>query len=244
MTKLLISDTCDVVARRKSDGHLFISAETQLASISQSLGINETIYGSIGNKPLTKMRGQKEVTSTVRNAFFDLEILSMTQGVAIEANGTASIYKREDDLTVVDNTGTLKVTITDTTVTTVFVRNKDGETVSATAATGSVTVPTGHAAIGDKVSVTYKKSVTGNVVTFDGEKFSEAYELEFKTIAYNPDTNQVVKDIYIQLDHAVPSGDFEMSFENGSAIAPEIAFDCLTAPNSTEIGRIIEVDRV
>ncbi|PLR99646.1 hypothetical protein [Bacillus sp. T33-2] len=243
MTKLLISDTADAVIRRKSDGHVFISAETQLTSLAQSLGINEKIFGGIGNKPLAIMRGQKEITSTLRNAFFDLELLSMTQGVAIDEDGTASVYKRDDDLTVTDNAGALEVTITDTTVTTVYVRNKDGVTVSATAATGKVTVPTGHAVANDKVSVTYKKSVTGNVVTFDADKFSEAYEIEYHTIGYDPATNQVVKDIYIQLDNAVPSADFEMSFENGTAIAPEITFDALTPPNSREIGRIIEVDR-
>lgn len=242
--KLLISDTADAVIKRKSDGHVFITAETQLTSLAQSLGINEKVFGGIGNKPLTIMRGQKEITSTLRNAFFDLELLSMTQGVAINEAGTASVYKREDDLTVTDNAGTLKVTITNTTVTTVYVRNTGGETVEAASATGVVTVPVGHAVVGDKVSVSYKEAVTGNVVTFDAEKFSEAYEIEYHTIGYNPDTNQVVKDIYIQLDHAVPSSDFDMSFENGNAIAPEITFDALTPANSKEIGRIVEVDRV
>jgi hypothetical protein len=69
--KLLVMDTADVVMKRKSDGHVFITAEAQLTSISQSLGINEKIYGGIGNKPLAIMKGQKEVTSTLRNAFYD-----------------------------------------------------------------------------------------------------------------------------------------------------------------------------
>lgn len=242
--KLLISDTCNAVIKRKSDGHIFATAETQMASISQSLGVNEKIFGGIGNKPLSIMRGQKEITSTLRNAFFDLELLSMTQGVAIDEDGSASIYEREDDLIVVDNTGTLKVTVVGTPVgTTVHVINAAGESASATVATKVVTVPTGHALEGEKVSVIYTKDVTGNVVAFNTEKFAEAYEIQYHTIAYNPSTNQVVKDIYIQLDHAVPSSDFELSFEAGSAIAPEITFDALNAPNSKEIGRIIEVDR-
>jgi len=241
--KLLISDTCDAVVKRKSDGHVFATAETQLTSISGSLGVNEKIFGGIGNKPLSIMRGQKEMTSVLRNAFFDLELLSMTQGVAIDEDGTASVYEREDDLVVVENTG-LEVTLTGTPVgSTVYVINGAGETVSATVATKKVTIPVGHAVAGEKVSVTYKKNVTGNIVAFDSEKFAEAYEIEYHTIAFNPATNQIVKDIYIQLDHAVPSSDFELSFEAGSAIAPEINFDALTAPNSKEIGRIIEVDR-
>jgi len=244
MVKLLISDTADAVIKRKSDNHVFITAETQLASISQTLGINEKIFGSIGNKPLAIMRGQKEVTSTLRNAFYDKEILSMTQGVSVKEDGTVTVYKREDGLTVTDNAGVLEVEITGTPVgTTAYVRNEVGETVQATITAKKVTVPTGHAMMSDLVSVTYQASVTGDIVELDSDKFAEAHVIEYHTIAYDPSTNRVVKDIYIQLDHVIPSGEFELSFENGAAIAPEINFEALAAPNSTQIGRIVEVTR-
>src|SRR5690554_1347591 len=144
--KLLISDTADVVMRRKSDGHVFITAEAQLTSISQTLGINEKIYGGIGNKALAVMKGQKEVTSTLRNAFYDQEFLAVTQGVSIDENGSATVYKTEKGLEVVDNGGTLEATITGTPVdNTVIVRNAKGEIEESTATTGKVAVPTGHA---------------------------------------------------------------------------------------------------
>lgn len=242
--KLLISDTADVVMKRKSDGHVFITAESQLSSISGTLGINEKIYGGIGNKSLAVMKGQKEVTSTLRNAFYDQEFLSLTQGVAIEVDGTATVHQTEKGLTVADNAGTLEVTIENTTATTVHVRNAKGEVEEATSATGTVTVPVGHAVEGEIVSVTYQESVTGDIVELDSEKFAEAFTLEYHTIAYDPDTNKVVKDIYIQLDHVIPNDEFELSLENGTAVAPEVNFECLAAPNSTSIGRIMEVDRV
>ncbi|TCJ01085.1 hypothetical protein [Cytobacillus praedii] len=243
--KLLVTDTADVVMKRKSDGHIFITAEAQLTSISQSLGINEKIYGGIGNKPLAIMKGQKEVTSTLRNAFYDQEFLSLTQGVAITENGSATVHKTEKGLKVAENAGTLEVTITGTPVgDTVYVRNAKGEVESATVATNKVTVPTGHAVKDEIVSVTYLSAITGSIVELDAEKFAEAFTLEYHTIAYDPDTNKVVKDIYIQLDHVVPSDEFELSLENGNAIAPEVNFECMASPNATSIGRIIEVDRV
>lgn len=242
--KLLVIDTADVVMKRKSDGHIFITAEAQLTSISQTLGINEKIYGGIGNKPLAIMKGQKEVTSTLRNAFYDQEFLSLTQGVEIQEDGSATIFNTEKGLTVTDNAGTLEVTISDTTVTTAYVRNAKGQTESVAAASGKVTIPTGHAAEGEIVSVTYEKTITGDIVELDAEKFAEAFTLEYHTIAYDPATNKVVKDIYIQLDHVVPNDEFELSLENGTAIAPEVNFECMAAPNATSIGRIIEVDRV
>lgn len=242
--KLLVIDTADVVMKRKRDGHIFITAEAQLSSISGTLGINEKIYGGIGNKALAVMKGQKEVTSTLRNAFYDTEFLALTQGVAIEEGGAALVYKTEKSLIVEENAGVLEVTISNATVTTVHVRNAKGATEVATATAGKVAVPEGHAAVGEIVSVTYQADVTGDIVQLDSEKFAEAYTLEYHTIAYDPDTNAVVKDIYIQLDHVIPMDEFELSLENGTAIAPEVNFECLAAPNSTQIGRIIEVDRV
>lgn len=242
--KLLVVDTCDVVMKRKSDGHIFITAEAQLTSISQSLGINEKIFGGIGNKSLAIMKGQKEVTSTLRNAFYDQEFLSLTQGVAITEGGSATVYKTEKSLKVVDNSGVLEVTINGTPKDdTVYVRNSKGEVETSTVTTGKVAVPTGHAKEGEIVSVTYQEDITGNIVELDAEKFAEAFTLEYHTIAYDPDTNKVVKDIYIQLDHVVPSDEFELSLENGNPIAPEVNFECMASPNSTSIGRIIEEDR-
>lgn len=244
MSKLLIIDTADAVMKRKSDGKVFVTSETQLASISQSLGIDEKIYGGIGNKPLAIMKGQKEITSTLRNAMYETSFLAMTQGVAIE-NGTATVYKDEKGLKVADDGGVLSVTITGNPKDgTAHVTNTGGDTLSATVADNKVTIPTGHAEPDDLVVVRYQEDVTGDIVRLDGDKFAEAYSLEYHTIGYDPDTNKVVKDIYIQLDHVVPGGDFELSFENGSAIAPEITFEAMVNPGTDNIGRVIEVDRV
>ena len=242
--KLLISDTADAIIKRKSDGHVFVTSEAQLASISQSLGINEKIFGGIGNKPLAIMKGQKEITSTLRNAFYDQEFLAMTQGVAITA-GSATVYQTEAGLVVTRVGDGLQVTINGTPINDIaYVTNKVGETIPAVVTTNVVDIPDGHAEEGQLVSVRYQAAVTADIVSLESDKFAEAFTLEYHTIGYDPETNKVVKDIYIQLDHVVPSGDFEMSLENGTAIAPEVSFEAMAAPNSTAIGRIIEVERV
>lgn len=244
MSKILINDTCDAVLKRKSDGHIVLTAETQLASIAQTLGVNERIFGGIGNKTLAMMRGQKEITSTLRNALFDLDFLSMTQGVSVEEDGDATVYKREDELKVVDNEGSLEVEIIGTPINdVVYIRNIQGKVEESTVTDGVVTIPEGFAADGELVSVTYREDITGDIVSIDSDKFGEAYEVEYHTIGYDTVTNQVVKDIYIQLDHVVPQGEFELGFENGTALAPEFVFDALTPPNSSRIGRIIQAAR-
>ncbi|MED3562249.1 hypothetical protein [Bacillus xiapuensis] len=240
--KTLINDTADVVFKRKSDGHLIFTAEAQLASISQQIQ-EDKLKGGIGNKTISLLRSDKEISLKVKNALFDLDWLSMTQGVAV-AEGTVNVYEREENLAVTDNAGTLQVTITGTPVgTTVSVINAKGESEQATVATKVVTVPTGHAAKGEKVAVVYQKSVTGNIVSLDSKKFSEQYAVEYHTIEYDPATNLVIADLYVQFDSVLPSGSFDLSFENGNALSPELDFTALTSTANSEIGRVIEVPR-
>jgi hypothetical protein len=238
--KTLIADTADVVMRRKSDGKTIFTAEAQIAGISQEISENE-VRGGIGNKKISVIRSDKNINLTTKMALFDLEYLSMTQGVAVES-GTATVTKKEE-LSVVGS-GTLTVTVTGTPANNkVTLINSKGVSQEFTAVAKACTVTAPFATAGEKVTALYKDTVTGNIVKLQSDTFSENYEVEYRTIAYNPVTNQVVADIYFQFDNCLPSGAFEISLENGNALAPELKFQALTAPNSSDIGRIVEVPR-
>ncbi|GLO66133.1 hypothetical protein [Oceanobacillus kimchii] len=242
MEQMVIHDTAEVVIKRKSDGHKVASAETQLASLTGSLGIDEKIYAGIGNKPIYRMRGQKELTTSFTNATFNLEFLSMSQGVDI-VNKEVTVYKKEDGLQVASDETGLTVTIKGQPIGgKVDIRKVDGTLVELEAQSGAVNLPEGDFAQGDSVSAIYRTKIVGNVVEIEASKFSEAFEIEYYTIGYDLQTQQVYKDIRIQLDHAIPGGDFELSFEAGSAISPEITFEAMVAPNSDKIGRVIVSD--
>ena len=242
--KALINDTADVTFTRKSDGKKIFTAEAQLASISQAV-TEEKLKGGIGNKTVALLRSDKEITLQVRNALFDLEWLSMTQGVAVKEDGTADINHKEEDLVVTDNAGALEVTLKGTpTGTTAYIINAKGDVEEAAITGTKVTVPTGYAVAGEKVAVSYIKQVVGKLVSFDSKKFAENYAVEYHTIEYDPATNQVVADLYIQFDNTVPAGAFDLSFENGTAISPELSFEALASATGSEIGRMIEVPRV
>lgn len=242
MNRYVINDTADVIWKRKSDGHLVFTTEAQLASISQAVS-EERLFGGIGNKTVAILSTEKTVDLTVRNSLWDLEYLSMTQGVAIESDGTATV-KKQEKLTVKDNSGTLELEVTGTPIGDVTVFDVDGTQESATPVTGVVEVPITFTAIeGDELDVIYNEEVTGGIVTFDSETFSEKYEVEYRTIAYDPSTMEVTQDIYIQFDEVKPSGNFEMSFENGTALTPELNFMVTTPLGKTEMGRVIKVAR-
>lgn len=243
MGKTYIADTADVVFRRKSDGHVVFTAEAQLAGLTSSAE-SEIIRGGIGNMALYQIRHSKGNDLTVRNATFSLEYLAMTQGVAVQEDGTAVVSEVEKGLKVEDDGGSLKVTIKGTPIeSTVTVINARGESDKAVVTTNTVDIQTGFAEEGEKVTVVYKTEVTGNVVNIDADKFSEGYEVQYKTIEYDTVSNKVVKDIYFIFDNAVPASDFEMQLENGTAYTPELTFTAMADPDTRQIGRIVEVER-
>lgn len=239
MGHLAVVDTADVFVRSKTSGKVFLTAEAQLTSISQTLGINESIFGGIGSRKLFTLKGQKEVTTTIRNALYNKDFLAMTQGVEVTED-SVRVHKREDNLAVTEEgTATIVGTPVDDTV---YVRNINGEIAESTHENGVVEVPQSIAKAGDMVSVTYHIETTGNVITIDADKFGESFEVEYRTIGYNTNTNEITHDIYIQLDNVVPNGEFELALENGTPLAPEFTFDAL-ASGGSEIGRIIEIPR-
>ncbi|CAI6287801.1 hypothetical protein NHM07_07885 [Bacillus subtilis] len=87
----------------------------------------------------------------------------------------------------------------------------------------------------------YQIEKVGRRLAIKASKFSERYEVEYRTIAYNPDTEEVYSDIYIQFPNVSPSGEFEMSLENGNALAPEIKFEALA--DTDEMAVVIETSR-
>lgn len=242
MSKLAVVDTADVFVKSKKTGKVFMTAEAQLTSLSQTLGINESIFGGIGSRKLFTFKGQKEVTTTIRNAFYDKNFLAMTQGVDVLEDDKAIVHKTED-LKVEQDEEALQVVIEGTPVgEDVHLRNKDGAVQTIKAVAGAVAIPEAFAEAGDIVTVAYQTEVTGDVIEIAADKFGEAFEVEYRTIGYDPNTNEVKVDIFIQLDNVVPNGEFELSLENGTAIAPEFTFDAL-AVQGNAIGRIIEVKR-
>lgn len=241
--RYVIADTCDVTWERIRDGKVIMTTESQLASISQAVS-EERIYGGIGGGTVALISSQKEIDLSVRDALWMLDYLEMTQGVEVNPAGEATILKETSGL-VSDNGGTLEVTISNTTATEGILIDKDGSQNPITLTSGVADLPLPAVAIeGESVKVLYKETVTGDMVTFNSDKFSELYSCTYRTIAFDPSTMEHKKDIIIQFDSVKPSGSFDMSFEMNSPIAPEMNFTVLTPLGKKEMGRILVTDPI
>ena len=99
--KTIVADTCDVVFKRISDGKVLLTAEAQLASVTQSI-TEEKVKGGIGNRDIAILRSEKEVSLKVRSAMFDSDWLEMVSGTSYKSE-TNMIHKKEDGLVVKKN---------------------------------------------------------------------------------------------------------------------------------------------
>ena len=245
--KTVIQDTCDVVFKRLSDGKVMLTAEAQLASVTQS--IQETkIKGGIGNKDIAILRSEKEVTLKVRSAMFDSDWLEMVSGTQYKSE-TNSIHKKEEGLVVRKNALKFEVTIKGTPKVggKIYLFDSKGvqQVLNASAAVAGVievTIP--KVAEGNIITALYDQDATGQTLTMDATKFPSKFMVEYHTIEYDADTNEVINDLYWIFNGATPAGNFDYSFEAGSPIAPEIDFTALAPIGSNEIGKVMEVPRI
>ena len=185
----------------------------------------------------------------MRSALANVEYWAMTQGVTVDEAGTARITAYRT-LPVADGaidvTGIMGEVVTGddgTAYVTVTQANGTQETVAPTDNGGVLSVPVTGYNDGDKVNVFYQREVIGNSISIDSTKFSHKYKVEMRTIAYDVETAQVKSDIYFIFPETIPSGEFDISLENGSVYTPEITFSVVNATGSNEMRQIIEVAR-
>lgn len=244
MNNIVIHDTAEVIITDLVDGRVVLNAEAQLAGIAGAIS-EEDLRGGIGNRKLYRIRTDKEITLTMRSALANVEYWAMTQGVTVDEAGTARITAYRT-LPVAD--GAIDVSA----IAGEIVPGDDGRTyITVTQANGTqeAVEPTENTVAvtgyndGDKVNVFYQKEVIGNSISIDSTKFSHKYKVEMRTIAYDVETAQVQSDIYFIFPETIPSGEFDISLENGSVYTPEITFSVVNASGSNEMGQIIEVAR-
>ena len=235
-----VIDTCDVTFRHRGTQNVIFTASAQLASVSQSVETEE-VKGGIGSQTQFTVRSDKALTLSVRDALFDSEWVEMQQGASFR-NGVVKLTQKEDSLIVADGKITIEGTPDEGKL---IVYNEEGaELVMEDVAAKEITIDPTFAKNGDTLMVIYENELEGRVLDIDGDKFPESYEVEYHTIEYSKATDMVMKDIYFKFFNVSPSGEFELGFENGTPIAPEMSFTCKSAPNSNKIGVMVEVPRV
>lgn len=269
--RYVIADTCDVTFERLSDNKVIATAEAQLASISQTVDEQE-VRGGIGGSLIATITSQKTIEASFRDALFSMDYLEMTQGtqageteVEYLVNMSAVYEEIEaiDDLSNADGSGVLKINAEN---------NEPAEQAVVGYITNPITglqrkieldnleIDVGNAKEffdlenakkidenytvedGMQVNVLVLVKATGMGISVRSDVFPEKFKLTYRTVAYDPQTMEHVKDIIIQFNEVKPSANFDLGFEMSTPIAPEFTLQVTKPQGCTELGRIIAVD--
>lgn len=236
MEELYIADVAEVTFEDKTNGEIAFLGNGQITGLTGSEE-EEKIFGGIGNRHIYSIRHSKELELSVTNATFDLSYLAMTQGADIK-NETSTVVTYEKDLLV--DSGEIK--LKDNTYSG-SVKVKSGRKTSEVEAVDGVVTAPGSANDGDKVDVAYYTDVEGETVILDATQFSRNYKVTYRTIVYSVQSGEVVADLYFIFPNASPSGEYELSLENGEAYTPELQFSVMAEQGANELGRIVQVPR-
>ena len=88
------------------------------------------------------------------------------------------------------------------------------------------------------------KTVTGNAIELEASAVPKNAKLQLRTVAYDPQENQIVADIYWIFDKVAPSGEFTHAFGMGTNNVQELGFKALVPQGKTSYGRYCIVPRV
>lgn len=86
-----------------------------------------------------------------------------------------------------------------------------------------------------------EKTVTADVLDIKSDSFPRNHTVQLRSIVYDPDTNQVVADIFFTFDRALPDGALAETFEAGNKTS-EISFMAQVDADGN-YGKIIVVPR-
>jgi len=241
MDNIIVKDTMEVYLKDLSDAtKTYFFGITSKADWASKIK-NELLKGGIGNFTQGILFSEREEEFNVTPLYFSDSIVGIQHGVA-PTSGSTDVMTNENLKVGVGGTG--KVTLVGTPktgTTTMEVFDAQGKKYTGTYATGVTTIAT-PPVDGTYVTVVYPQTVTANIIDLRADTIPKNYMIWAKTICYNPDTNAVVQDIYLNFLKAVPTGEINNAFEAKNQGMP-INFLCMCPLGTKSFGSYITVAR-
>jgi len=237
--RVLVKDTADVYY------HL-TNGETRYFGCMETSGIEKTwdtedIRCGIGFGIATIMYTNPDMTISFTPAFWNDHFIESAVGSTFAEGVNLNVWDTEEVLFTIasaDATATITGTPVDSVV---KVQDRQGKFYPATFSAGTVTVTGGALLDGLKLPVSYQKAVTGNVLSLSTEEIPKVRGITIKTIAYDPDSNEVISDLYWKFEKVVDDGSLSLALQGATKSQTEITAKVLPVDN--KFGEYIVVDR-
>jgi hypothetical protein len=207
----------------------FIYVDYAEATTNENSAERTSLRGGQGYYKLMDFDHTKESTLQLTLPLVDIKLLAMLAGDEL-VEGATDVFKREE-LTVVDNAGTMEITLTETPLAGSIVVNKleglrdYGQEITVSNVTGNTVELTG-VADGDKVVVFYQYSAPAAAKKFSikANKFPKAVKI-FGDGLWRDQETETDKAVKMTVHKAKPQANFTLTTSGSDATTLEITFD-------------------
>lgn len=218
---LIVKDTLEAYVIDDTNSATYFFGATEESNIKQTID-QQKLTAGIGNKVKALLQSSKQVEFSIKNLFHSDSFLAIQTGSTF-TTASKDLMKKEVK-TAVDNLGSIEVIITGTPKDDeVTVLDKYNTSYTASYAAGTVTITGGVE--GTSYTVVYLETTADvNVLDLNAEKYPTTKHVQLHGIAYDPDTNAILADIYYDFNEAVPDGNVDRNYAKGSNISDVINF--------------------
>lgn len=237
MNNVLLQDVAEVYIRDTVTSKAYFFGITTRNEVNQT--IQQTVLkGGIGNGVRGVIQSDKEIKFSVTTLFSADDLKAIQSGKDF-VSGSITV---QDNEVVECAGGKLTITGTPKTGTTPVVFDAHGKAISGTFADKTFTI-TGNAVEGALYTVVYPVDVTGDILSLDSKAFPKSYYVEMHTIGYDPDTMEVICDIYWIFNKALPNGSLQEAYEAGRQVGSDVEFTAMLRAGETEYGKYVVIPR-
>ncbi|WP_243357254.1 hypothetical protein [Bacillus litorisediminis] len=227
-----------------SNGDVLATDTLSDAGIVSEVTKNDVVGGA-SEGLIAVLHGRRDTNITLTDPVWNMENLALHLGQDIVV-GAGEAYKMPSWKTVVDNMGTMEITLDEAPLTDSLKLYTDaGTRISAFTVSGTkVTITETGIAAGDKVEVrTYKytTSAQSETLEIDIAKFPKDAKIILETLEIDED-EQPLATLQYQFDRVKPDANFSINTATArEASNTESAFRVMKPKDSTVVGRLIRI---
>jgi hypothetical protein len=235
MNNVVVHDTLECFVNDTDNSKTYFFGLTDKGNVTQSV-TQEVIRSGIGAKVAAVLNSEKNLEFTITSTFHNDDIIAIQSGTEF---GEDTI-RVQSTIAGTLTSGAIALSATPV-ADSVIVMDKFGKTYVSSYAAGSVTVTGGTD--GNIYTVIYSEDVTGQILDLDSTAFPINYKVQLHGIGYDPDTNQVVCDIYWLFDKAMPDGAINFNGAKSTNATEDVRFTAQTPIGSNSYGKYVVVPR-
>lgn len=233
-----LREVCDLTFFDLTTNKPFLYMDYALTSTNQHSADTTYATGGKGNPRRLAFDGNRQSTLTISTQIIDFRIIALLAGADVE-KGATNVFKREV-LTAVDDTGSVKITLSETPVTgtvTVFPLSSDavaGEEEDITVTGSDVTITAGTAGTQYVAYYQFESDSNAEKISFKARNFPKYCRIVGDTLIKNEATGE--NEPFQMIAHkAKPQANFTLTMASeGDPTTLEMTFDLFASQENDD----------